>query len=187
VADARGVAEAHAFLFDLQSAGASFFANRAELTEAFEAGTVSLIVDDRRSLERLRRVRPGLAAAPLPSGPSGPARPLVGVEGWMVNPATADVGVAADVALALTNQAAGQVMADEAGQVPSASGVTIGDEVTSVFDEVASEGIVRPNSAQFAAAIGPFGDALRSVLDTDEDAEEAVKKACAAMDEANGL
>ena len=62
-------------------------------------------VADRRTSRRALGDK--LAVAPIPAGPSGPANPLTGADGWYINPNRArPVELAVDVALALTAPAA---------------------------------------------------------------------------------
>ena len=65
--------------------------------------------------------------------------------------------------------------------------VTIDNPISNQFAAAVASGYPRPQSAQFGAFWGPFGDALNKVLDTGADPVAAVAEACAAMNTANGL
>ncbi len=68
-----------------------------------------------------------LAVAPLPAGPGGPAKPMLGVDGFYVNPNSANQAAAIEVALYLSNAKSQAVMMNEAGHVPVRTDVTISD------------------------------------------------------------
>jgi arabinogalactan oligomer/maltooligosaccharide transport system substrate-binding protein len=126
---------------------------------------------------------------PIPAGPSGPADPFTGTDGWYINPnLDADQAqLAVNVALALTSVASEQIFVDDAGHVPANPAVKISDPITQGFSDAAAAGLPRPQSAQFNNWWGPFGDALNKVMDTGADPATAVKDACALMNEASGL
>jgi len=79
------------------------------------------------------------------------------------------------------------VFANTAFHIPSNSTVAIDDPISEQFAAAVANGFPRPQSAQFGAFWGPFGDALNKVLDTGADPVTAVADACAAMNTANGL
>jgi len=68
-----------------------------------------------------------LGVAPLPAGPAGPAKPMVGVDGYYINPNSANQAAALDVALYLSNAKSQTTMMNEAGHVPVRTDVTITD------------------------------------------------------------
>jgi arabinogalactan oligomer/maltooligosaccharide transport system substrate-binding protein len=68
-----------------------------------------------------------LAVAPLPAGPAGPAKPMLGVDGFYINPNSANKEAAVAVALYLTNAASQTTMMNEAGHVPVRTDVKISD------------------------------------------------------------
>jgi arabinogalactan oligomer/maltooligosaccharide transport system substrate-binding protein len=89
-----------------------------------------------------------LAVAPLPAGPKGPSKPLLGVDGYYINPNSQNKQGAIDVALYLTSKVAEQIMMDQAGHVPAISGVTITDPLIQSLVDAFKTSIVRPQDAQ---------------------------------------
>ncbi len=186
VADQGGVAEAHQFLADLQEAGATFYPDFADLSDAFKEGEIDMLVDGPWAAGGYVEAIPNLGVAPMPEGPGGPALPLTGVDGWLVNPNTEDPQMAVDVALALTSPEAQEIFANTAYHIPAAESVTIDDPISEQFATAVESGLVRPQIAELNNFWGNFGNALDLVLATGADPETAIADACAAMNEANG-
>jgi maltose-binding protein MalE len=120
-------------------------------------------------------------------GSTGTANPLVGVDGWYLNPNSANLDLATKLALQLVAAQSEQVMTDEAGHVPAAPGVTIDSPLVQAFADQAAAGFPRPQNKQFGGFWGPFGDAMNKVLDKGADPTKAVADACKSMNDANGL
>jgi arabinogalactan oligomer/maltooligosaccharide transport system substrate-binding protein len=90
-----------------------------------------------------------LAVAPLPAGPAGPAKPMLGVDGFYINPNSANQAAAVDVALYLSNAASQTVMMNQAGHVPVRTDVTITDPlIQSLVDAFNKGATVRPQVAE---------------------------------------
>jgi len=89
-----------------------------------------------------------LAVAPLPAGPKGPSKPLLGVDGYYINPNSQNKQAAIDVALYLTGKAAEQIMMDQAGHVPAINGVNITNPLIQSLVDAFKTSIVRPQDAQ---------------------------------------
>jgi arabinogalactan oligomer/maltooligosaccharide transport system substrate-binding protein len=187
IADQGGVAEAHAYLQDLQEAGATFYPNYDDMANAFKAGDINLIVDGPWATGGYKTDVPALGVAAMPDGPSGPAQPLTGVDGWYINPSSADLDLAVNFALAMTTVDAQQVFVDVAGHIPANESITITDPITQGFADAVATGFPRPQVQQLDNFWGNFGNALQLVLESDADATTAIADACAAMNEANGL
>ena len=189
-ADAGGFAEAFAYLKSLKDAGAVFNIDGNALKTQFQTGEINAIIDGPWQTADFRTaLADNLAVAPIPAGPTGPANPFTGTDGWYINPNldAAQAELAVNVALALSAPAAEQVFVDEAGHVPANPVVTITDPITQGFADAAAAGLPRPQNAQFGEWWTPFGDALNKVMDGGADPATAVKDACALMNEANGL
>jgi arabinogalactan oligomer/maltooligosaccharide transport system substrate-binding protein len=186
-ADAEGVAEAYQYLADLQEAGAQFFPNYDDMANGFKAGDLDLIIDGPWATGGYREAVSNLAVAPMPEGPAGPAQPLSGVDGWYVNPSTADPQLAVDFALRMTNESAQTIFAEVAGHIPANTNVEISDPITQGFAEAVSTGFPRPQVAALDNFWGNFGNAQQQILETGVDPAVAIPAACAAMNEANGL
>jgi arabinogalactan oligomer / maltooligosaccharide transport system substrate-binding protein len=189
-ADAAGFADAFAYLKELKDAGATFNTDGNALKTAFQTGAINAIIDGPWQTADFRTaLGDKLAVAPIPAGPSAPANPFTGTDGWYINPNLEpdQAKLAVDVALALTSPEAMQTFVDDAGHVPANPTVTITDPITQGFADAAEVGLPRPQNAQFANWWGPFGDALNKVIDTGADPATAVSEACALMNEASGI
>lgn len=185
-ADQGGVADAYGYLNDLEAAGATFYPAYDDMANAFKAGDVDVIVDGPWAAGGYVEAVPALGVAPMPEGPAGPALPLTGVDGWLVNPNTADPALAVNVALALTDTAAQETFANTAYHIPADSTVAIDDPISEQFAAAVENGLPRPQNVELNNFWDNFGNALDLVLSQDADPVQAVGDACAAMNEANG-
>jgi arabinogalactan oligomer/maltooligosaccharide transport system substrate-binding protein len=88
-----------------------------------------------------------LAVAPLPAGPKGPASPLLGVDGYMINPNSQNQAAAIDVALYLTGKTAEAEMM-KAGHVPAISTADVTNPLLKSLVEIFKNGFVRPQVKQ---------------------------------------
>jgi arabinogalactan oligomer/maltooligosaccharide transport system substrate-binding protein len=90
-----------------------------------------------------------LAVAPLPAGPGGPAKPMLGVDGFYINPNSANKEAAVAVALYLSNAKSQTVMMNEAGHVPVRTDVTITDKlIQGLVDAYNTGATIRPQVTQ---------------------------------------
>jgi arabinogalactan oligomer/maltooligosaccharide transport system substrate-binding protein len=185
VADQGGAADALAYAGALKKAGARFFPRTGDLRDAFLTGEVDMIIDSPAGAQRFRTAIPGLAGAALPTGPVGPARPMVGVDGWQVSPNSTTPDLAAAFALAMTDVAAGQGFVDGAGYIPANVDNTMADPFAQAVAATVDLAYLRPQGSAASAFREEFAKALKRVLDSDDDPTEAVKDACAAMNEAS--
>jgi arabinogalactan oligomer/maltooligosaccharide transport system substrate-binding protein len=156
------------------------------MANAFKSGDIDLIVDGPWATGGYKESVPTVGAAPIPSGPSGPAQPLAGVDGWYINPNTKDLDLAVSFALAMTDVDTEQVFV-EAGHIPANTANTISDPITQGFVDAVATGFPRPQVKALDNFWGNFGNALQLVLESNEDAVKATADACAAMNTANGL
>jgi arabinogalactan oligomer/maltooligosaccharide transport system substrate-binding protein len=189
-ADQGGFAEAFAYLKELKDAGAVFNTDGGALKSQFQTKAINAIIDGPWQTADFRTaLGADLAVAPIPSGPSGPANPFTGTDGWYINPNldAAQAKLAVDVALALTSPESEQIFVDDAGHVPANPTVKITDPITQGFADAAAAGLPRPQNAEFGNWWGPFGDALTKVIDANADPAVAVADACKLMNEASGL
>ncbi len=186
-ADQGGFAEAFQFLADLKAAGATFDPTYDNIAAGFKDGTFDVIIDGPWAAGGYVESVPAVGVAPVPAGPGGPALPFTGVDGWLINPNSPNQQLAVNLALALTNPENQKVFADTAFHIPANASVTIENPISEQFAAAVASGYPRPQSAQFGAFWGPFGDALNKVLDTGADPTAAVAEACAAMNSTNGL
>jgi arabinogalactan oligomer/maltooligosaccharide transport system substrate-binding protein len=187
IAATTGVPDAYKYLVDLQTAGAKFFPNYDDMANGFKAGDLNLIVDGPWATGGYKEAVPGVKSAPMPAGPSGPAQPLAGVDGWYINPATKDQALAVNFALRMTDEGAEQVFVDQAGHIPANTANTITDPITQGFADAVATGFPRPQIKQLDNFWGNFGNAQQQILESGADPVKAITDACAAMDQANGL
>jgi arabinogalactan oligomer/maltooligosaccharide transport system substrate-binding protein len=187
IADQGGVADAYAYLVELQNAGATFYPNYDDMANGFKAGDINLIVDGPWATGGYKESVAGVASAPIPAGPSGPAQPFSGVDGWYINPASADLDLAVNFALAMTSQDAQQTFVDMAGHIPSNKNASISDPITQGFADAVATGYPRPQVQQLDNFWGNFGTAQQKILESDGDPAAEITAACAAMNQANGL
>lgn len=90
-----------------------------------------------------------LAVAPLPAGPAGPAKPLLGVDGFYFNPNSAAKEAALEVALYLSNADSQTVMMNEAGHVPVRTDIKITDPLIQGLVDAFNKGAtIRPQVPQ---------------------------------------
>jgi arabinogalactan oligomer / maltooligosaccharide transport system substrate-binding protein len=187
IADTTGVGKAHQLFKDLRDAGAEWSGadNYAKVADAFKQGQINLLIDGPwASGGYLEALGENLAVAALPSGPGGPSQPLTGTDGWYVNPNSENVELAVAVALLISTEYE-QEFVDKAGHIPAYTGATISDPITKGFAEAVANGFPRPQVSELDNFWGNFGNAMNEVLDKDADAEEAISKACVAMNPAN--
>jgi len=86
-----------------------------------------------------------LAVTALPAGPDGPAKPMLGVDGFYFNPNSTNQAAALEVALYLTNAASQTVMMNEAGHVPVRTDVKITDPLIQGLVDAFNKGAtIRP-------------------------------------------
>jgi arabinogalactan oligomer / maltooligosaccharide transport system substrate-binding protein len=88
-----------------------------------------------------------LAVAPLPAGPKGVASPLLGVDGYYINPNSQVKQAAIDVAMYLSGKTAEKVMMDKAGHVPAITTVTVTNPLIQGLLDAFKNAIVRPQAA----------------------------------------
>jgi arabinogalactan oligomer/maltooligosaccharide transport system substrate-binding protein len=182
-----GVARAMAWLHDAVAAGLEVFPDTASATQALADGSISGFLDGNWSFGQVKAAlgdRMGVVTGP--SGPGGPFRPLVGVDGYVVNAATLDPESALTVALEMTNRAAQRTFMNLAGHVPADRTIAITDDRIGAFATATQQGVLRPMMAEFDAYWGWFGQALADVIYGDADAAQAVATACAGMNADNG-
>ena len=184
-AASTGVGDAHAYLSELKSAGATFYPTYADLAADFNEGVINVIIDGPwASGGYAEALGDDLGVAALPSGPDGPGQPLTGTDGWFINPNSDNQELAAQVAYLISTQYEQQFV-DDAGHVPALSSITPTDPITLGFAEAVANGYPRPQIAALDNFWGNFETALDTVIDTGADPQQAVADACTAMDKAN--
>jgi len=133
--------------------------------------------------EKALATKLGLAA--LPAGPKGPSMPMMGIDGWYINPNSKNQQAAVDFALYAFGKDGLTLYENNAGDPAARSDVTATDPLVKTFADIAAGGSPRLQTKEFGNYWGPFGDAMTAVLAGKATAADAVKTACANMDKAN--
>ncbi len=132
IADQGGVVDTFTFLnsaYQLQKKN-GWAMNDSDGLAPFSEGKLAAIVNGNWAMGDYKKaLGDKLAVAPLPAGPGGPAKPMLGVDGFYINPNSANKEAAVAVALYLTNAASQTVMMNEAGHVPVRTDITITDSL----------------------------------------------------------
>ena len=111
----------------------------------FTEGTVAAITNGNWAMGDYKAaLGDKLAVAPLPAGPGGKANPLLGVDGYYLNPNSEDLEAALEVALYLTNLEAQTLMMNDAGHVPARANVEVTDPLMAGLLDGFSSAYVRP-------------------------------------------
>ncbi len=185
VADQGGFAEAFQYLKDLQTAGAIFDWGQ-EWTIGSEGG-IDMTITGPWILGDLKTVvGDKLGVALMPAGPVGPSRPMVGIDGWYINPNSPNQKAALDLALYIFGKSGLKDYVDIAGDPVARNDINITDPLVSMFVEAANQGLARPQSQEFNNYWWTFGDALNAVLYGGVSPSDAVSTACQQMNAANG-
>ncbi len=188
IADQGGVAESMQFLADLKAAGATFTTDYAEMADGFKAGDFDMIVDGPWAAGGYAADVANLGVAPMPAGPSGPALPLTGVDGYNINPYADSVDLAIDFAIRMVQPDIQAIYAATAYHIPSSPDVPPSDnEVSAQFAQAVLNGALRPQRQELGAFWDNFGNALNQVLDEAIDPATAVGEACTSMNAGNGF
>jgi arabinogalactan oligomer / maltooligosaccharide transport system substrate-binding protein len=187
IADGGGFAEALSYLRELKAAGAQIVASGREAEALFKEGQAALTINGSWLLADYRAaLGEQLGVAPMPAGPAGPAKPLLGGTGIYVNAATTRAEQATALGLLLTGQQAQQRFVEQGAFIPSNPNLTIANPALASFFESAKAGTPAPQRPELDRFWQPFDNALAEVLETDADPLATVQAACAAMNEANG-
>lgn len=152
VADSNsGVSDAMAYLNDLYqiSKTNSWPKNDSDGLAPFSEGKAAAITNGNWAMGDYKKaLGDKLGVAPLPAGPSGPATPFLGVDGFYFNPNSANMAAALDVALYLTGAKAQTAMMNEAGHVPANTKVQVTDPMIQGLLDAFKNGYVRPQVEQ---------------------------------------
>lgn len=186
VADQAGFADAMQYLKDLQAAGVEFDTDSGKLDTAFSQGQISMIIDGPWMLGDFEKALGSkLGVAPLPAGPKGASKPMMGIDGWYINPNSKNQQAAVDFALYAFGKDGLTLYENNAGDPAARTDVTPTDPNVKAFADIAAGGDPRLQTAEFGNYWGPFGDALTAVLSGKSTPADAVKTACDTMNKAN--
>lgn len=187
VADQGGFADALQYFKDLKAAGATFDSDEGKLETAFTQGQLDMVVTGPWVLGDFEKALGSkLGVVPLPTGPKGASMPMMGIDGWYINPNSKNQEAAIAFALYAFGKDGLTLYANNAGDPPARTDVSVTDPLVKAFSDIAAAGFPRPQSKEFGNYWGPFGDAMTAVLADKATPTDAVKTACDAMNKANG-
>lgn len=187
IADTTGVADAYKWLQQLKAAGAALVPKYDDMANGFKQGRYDAIVDGPWALGGYKTDVADLGVAPMPAGPQGPSKPLLGVDGWYVNTAASNPELAVNFALAMTDPKAQEIFANKAGHIPANTTVSITDPLSKAFADAMQNTIPRPQVKELDKFWGNFGNAQAKIIDTNADPVQAISEACTKMNQENGL
>jgi arabinogalactan oligomer/maltooligosaccharide transport system substrate-binding protein len=163
VADQGGVADAFTYLNDLYQIAKTngWPKNDGDAAAPFKEGKIAMTTNGNWALGDYKTaLGDNLGVVPLPAGPKGPASPLLGVDGFYINPNSQNQEAAIELALYLTNKASQTVMMNEAGHVPARTDVEVTDPLLKGFSDAFKTATVRPQVPELGKYWANFcGDA----------------------------
>jgi len=181
-----GFADALRYLAGLQKAGAAIFTDEGKADTAFEQGQLDMIFDGPWVLGNFEKaVGSNLGVTAGPTGPNGIFMPMMGVDGWYINPNSQNPAAATDAALYFFGKDGLTAFENTAGDPAARLDVIPTDPLVKAFADIASGSFPRPQSAEFGNYWGPFGDAMTAVFSGQATATTAVATACSIMNAAN--
>jgi arabinogalactan oligomer/maltooligosaccharide transport system substrate-binding protein len=187
IADQGGFDLAVQYLLDLQDAGANAHADYGEASDRFRNGETAMTINGPWALPDYESaLGADLGVVLLPSGPAGPARPLIGLRVFYVNPYSDNAETAVELALYLTNRTSAQVFADQANYIPVRNDVHISDSKIVTFSLAGTLGTPFPPNQWMSGYWDAFSNLFYDVLDNGVSPDDAVQRACEAMNQANG-
>jgi arabinogalactan oligomer / maltooligosaccharide transport system substrate-binding protein len=182
-----GFADALQYLSDLQTAGGTIFTDEGKADTAFEQGQLDMLIEGPWELGDFEKaLGTKLGAMPGPAGPKGTFMPMMGIDGWYINPNSKNQQAAVDFGLYAFGKDGLTLYENNAGDPAARSDVTPTDPMVKAFADIAAGGFPRPQTKEFGNYWGPFGDAMTAVFGGKAKPADAVTTACAAMDKANG-
>lgn len=187
IADQGGVADAFQYMSDLKAAGVVFEKDYSKMADGFNTGKYDMIVDGPWAAGGYAAKVANLGVAPMPAGPSGPALPLTGVDGYNINPFGSNVELATAFAIRMVQPDIQTIYANVAYHIPANANVPASsNSVSAEFATAVENGALRPQRPELGAFWDNFGNALNNVLDAAGDPATEVATACTAMNTANG-
>lgn len=165
--------------------------NSEALREQFTQGKTAYYVGGPGELSLLREAMgDSLQVTLLPSGPGGPAQPLVTVEGLSLraDATKAGQGVALSFMRFVTDLPSQKALMDEANILPSNGSVSTADNpFFSVFVKEAQTGYLLPSLPQSLTLLELGPGAYMGVLDEGREAADVVNELTNAINQANGI
>ena len=181
-----GFADALQYLADLQTAGATIDSDEGKLDTAFKQGQLDMLIEGPWELgdfETALGTNLGVVAGP--TGPKGAFMPMMGIDGWYINPNSQNKAAALDLAFYIFGQNGLTAYENTAGDPAARADVTPTDPLVKAFADIAAGGDPRMQTVEFGNYWGPFGDAMTAVFSGKSTATAAVATACATMNTAN--
>ena len=159
------------------------------LIDRFKKGEFAFFVDGPWSSAELRQaLGDNLGVAPLPAGPSAPARPWLSGDGVFLNPAVdaTQQQLALRLARHIASGASGTILAQTAGRLPAHKEADVNDPLLQGFVAQAETALSEPQRAQMSQVWGYAGDMLVKVIDGGMLPEVAVVETSALLNDAIG-
>jgi arabinogalactan oligomer/maltooligosaccharide transport system substrate-binding protein len=125
-----GVADAMTYLDGLYQTAktAGWPLNDGDALAPFQQGEIAAVTNGNWAMNDYRNsLGDKLGVVALPAGPSGPAAPMLGVDGFYFSPNSANPEAALEVALYLTSAKIQEIMMTDAGHAPARTDVNIAD------------------------------------------------------------
>lgn len=191
-AESTGVSDGLAFLKALKDTGnVTFYTTGPAFQGDFKTGKLGIVIEGPWGTGDFEKaLTTNLGIAKIPAGPKGKALPMSAPDGWYINANISDSQKALATKFALWEvSAAGgeQTFADKAGHLPADKAATVSDPISKGFADQILDSFPRPQTKQLNNYWSNWGDAFDSVVVKGTDPVAAVKKACDAMNKANGL
>jgi arabinogalactan oligomer/maltooligosaccharide transport system substrate-binding protein len=181
-----GFADALQYLSDLQKAGATIDSDEGKLDTEFQQGQLDMIFEGPWVLGDFEKaLGDNLGLVPEPTGPKGPFEPMMGIDGWYINPNSQNMAAAIDLALYIFGPEGLTEYENMAGDPAARTDVTSTDPLVKAFADIAAAGYPRPQSAEFGNYWTPFGNALTAVVSGTATPTDAIATACQTMNTAN--
>lgn len=161
IADQGGVAEAMEYLkelYNISKANGWPMSDQDSLTPFIEGRVAAVLNGNWVMGDYKNALGNNLGVSPLPYGPGGLAKPLLGVDGFYINPNTTNKATALEVALYFTNKNSQTIMMKEAGHVPVNNTVQVTDPLIQNLIYAFANGYVRPQVSQMEKYWANFCD-----------------------------
>jgi arabinogalactan oligomer/maltooligosaccharide transport system substrate-binding protein len=157
------------------------------LIDRFKKGEFAFFVDGPWSSSELRQaLGEELGVAPLPAGPSGPARPWLSGDGVFLNPVVdaTQQQLALRLARHIASGVSGTILAQTAGRLPANTEAQITAPLLQGFVDQAENALSEPHRTEMSQVWGYAGDMLVKVIDGGMLTDTAVAETTALLNDA---
>lgn len=173
------------------NAGIKLSTDGDEILRRFIAGESAYYVGSPNDLAQLQEVlQDNLGVALLPSGPAGPAQPLVRADGFILREGVSE----SSQALALefmryaTDLDSQNLLMNEAHRIPANANVpTTGTPYFEIFVQQAQTGYLVPNSSSWQSVVDLGNLAYTEILENGDSPVEVIEELTDAINRANGV